>query len=128
MHVTSVAVSGPGATAEAIADVTQGTTSIMSLANRHARGPMVPMSVAVNVEKPRDYLAFVHHDGIFFVIWPMLAGMVIGRAKLDVDVAFTSGSRVLHGHGSAAKEGSVYADAQKRALVVALADAIRNAR
>jgi hypothetical protein len=130
VRITHVAVSGAGASTEAISDVTSRTTHMIDHANKRAHGTPIDMSVAVNVEKPRDYLSFLHTDGIglFFLIWPILGGMVIDRSKVDVDVVIASGNRLLHGHGSADKEGSVYAPARKRALAVALDQAVSSAR
>ncbi len=124
--VTHVAVSGEGASPE-IADRTR---HMIDRANQHAHGAPMAMSVAVQVDKPRSYLAFLQEDGIaaMLIVWPVLAGVVTERAKLSVDVVITSGDRLLHGHGTAEKEGSLYAPAQKRALAVALGQAVASAR
>jgi hypothetical protein len=86
-------------------------------------------SIAVDLGKTDDYLAFLHQDGIalWFLIWPMLGGMVTAREHVGVDVVVTSHGRLLRGHGEAEKEGSIYAPAQKRALAVALGRALHDA-
>src|SRR5580765_2727326 len=86
-------------------------------------------SVAVDLGKRDDHLAFLSHDGIalWFLIWPILGGMVTEREHVGVDVVVTSHGRLLRGHGDGEKEGSIYAPAQKRALAVALGRALRDA-
>jgi hypothetical protein len=98
----------------------------MLRSSKHARAEA---SVAVDLGKTNDYLAFLSQDGIalWFLIWPMLGGMVTEREHVGVDVVVTSHGRLLRGHGESEKEGSIYARAQKRALAVALGRAFRDA-
>jgi len=86
-------------------------------------------SVSVDLGTTDDHLAFLSQDGIalWFLVWPMLGGMVTAREHVGVDVVVTSHGRLLRGHGEAEKEGSIYAPAQKRALAVALGRALRDA-
>jgi len=86
-------------------------------------------SVSVDLGATDSYLSALRHDGmaLWFVIWPMLGGMVTEREHVGVDVVVTSHGRLLRGHGEADKQGSIYAPAQKRALAVALNRAIRDA-
>lgn len=96
---------------------------------RTSKRPQAEASVAVDLGKTDDYLSFLHQDGIalWFLIWPMLGGMVTEREHVGVDVVVTSHGRLLRGHGEAEKEGSIYAPAQKRALALALGRALRDA-
>jgi hypothetical protein len=96
---------------------------------RTKKHPEAQASVSVDLGTTDDYLSFLRQDGIalWFLIWPMLGGMVTHREHVGVDVVVTSHGRLLRGHGEAEKQGSIYAPAQKRALAVALGRAIRDA-
>jgi len=124
LHVTHVAVRA-GSNREDTQAAYERTRKMLKTSKRAE----AEASVAVDLGKTNDYLGFLSQDGIalWFLVWPMLGGMVTEREHVGVDVVVTSHGRLLRGHGEAEKEGSIYAPAQKRALALALGRAIRDA-
>ncbi|MCA9643462.1 MAG: hypothetical protein KC492_22340 [Myxococcales bacterium] len=55
------------------------------------------------------------------------AGAMIEASDLTVDVDLEAGGQTFHGHGEANKNGSLYVDARRRALAVALDRALKDA-
>ena len=122
LHVTHVAVRA-GSNDEDTQAAYERTRKML----RTSKRAEAEASVSVDLGTTNDYLAFLHQDGIalWFLIWPLMGGMVTAREHVGVDVVVTSHGRLLRGH--APKEGSIYAPAQKRALAVALGRAFRDA-
>ncbi len=108
------------------------TRDILAEASR-ARGGgagAAKLRVHVDLEDEVDYMATVGaHDGCAAV--PLLvaapAGANIESSKLSVDVDLEAGGRRFQGHGEADKAGSLYVDARRRALAVALDRALADA-
>jgi hypothetical protein len=70
----------------------------------------------------------LRQDGFaIFGMWPVPLGMVVDRQKLSVDVEVERNGRTFRGHGTAEKDGSIYAPARRRALAVALDRALADA-
>lgn len=92
--------------------------------------PGADARVHVHVEllERRDASDSLRQDGFaIFGLWPVVFGMVCERQKLAVDVEVESGGRTLEGHGTADKLGGIYAPARRRALAVALNEALADA-
>jgi hypothetical protein len=68
-------------------------------------------------------------DGFaIFGLWPALFGMVVDEATVTADVTIDHGGQSLRGSGKANRRGSLIAHARKRALAVAIDQALANAR
>jgi hypothetical protein len=92
-------------------------------------GPAV-VSVSVALGEHVDHAdRAMRLDGIavfpWLLMWP--AGVTYERQKLSVDLTIVRGGRTFVGHGAAAKDGSIYARARKRALAFAIDEALADA-
>ncbi|MCA9592369.1 MAG: hypothetical protein KC776_03635 [Myxococcales bacterium] len=116
---------------EIAAYVHEATQEILEdAAPPHPGSRAAKMSVHVDLKDEQNYPAIVGaHDGCGAV--PLLvaapAGVKLESAKLSVDVAVETDGKRLRGHGEAEKEGSLYVDARRRALAVALDRALADA-
>jgi hypothetical protein len=115
---------------ETVASVRQDTARI--LARTDPRGRTIArdarMSVHVELLDRRDASDSLREDGFaIFGLWPVVFGMICERQKLAVDVTIEHGGQRLVGHGTAEKLGGIYAPARRRALAVALDEALANA-
>lgn len=82
-------------------------------------------AVRIDIE---DRVAWMQYCGPMCLV-PVLAGVNAGRVTLSVELDVDAGGRRYRGRGHATRSGSLYANAFKRALAVALdralADAVR---
>jgi hypothetical protein len=84
--------------------------------------------VHVDVERRRDIFDTMREDGMAaMVLFVLPLGVDMGRARVSVDVTVDTGGRTYKGHGTGDKLGSIYARPLRRALAVALDDALSHA-
>lgn len=118
--------------AETAAEVRAQTKKILGDAARKSSTGGGSSWVRVRVELG-DYIDYasraMNTDGMAVLPYALLApaGVTFDRQVLSVDLTITRGGRTFVGHGSADKRGSIYAPARKRALAVALDQALASA-
>jgi hypothetical protein len=84
--------------------------------------------VRVVLEERRGIDDAIYEDGIAVIAYlPALFGAYTGRERLSVDITLETGGSSFRGSGSAEKLGSLYAPARRRALAVALDNALADA-
>jgi hypothetical protein len=116
---------------ETVGAVRDQTVKILADAARKSStgGGSANVRVRVHLGEYTDSVeTAMHVDGLAVIGYFMApAGLTFERQKLSVDVAIERGGRAFTGHGEADKEGSIYARARKRALAVALDEALSDA-
>lgn len=118
---------------ETVAGVRRETTEILVKAAKERGALAAPghttVHAHVTLEERRNFAEdALHQDGIaIFGLWPMAFGMVNAQQRLSVEVEVETNGRTFHGRGSAEKAGSLYSDARRRALAVALDRALADA-
>jgi hypothetical protein len=125
IEVAEVTASDPAAAEELRHD----TESILARATKGRAGEPARVRVHVMLEDEYNWVdAAMRKDGMaLFGAWPVLFGMTTARQDVSVDVTVEMRGCTLWGHGSARREGGIYAPARRRALAVALDRALADA-
>jgi hypothetical protein len=95
---------------------------------RGVTGAPARVSVRVEVAEVNGFERALAEDGFAVFGLPTVAlGLAVQRADVSVDVTLEARGRTFTGHGAATRRGSIYAPARRRALAVALDDALAEA-
>lgn len=126
-----VAVAGGGSTDDPNErDVAATTADIVSrsIAKEASGGAPAVVHVDVDLGEYRYFFRGVKDGmGIATIMLAALGGLKLDRRSLAVTVRFESNGKTFVGRGSATKDGSIYASAERRALAVALDQALADA-
>jgi len=110
------------------ANVAKDTRRMIAEALKHS---------ATGGNEPARFRALVESSGGFnglCILWlsylpiALVAGSTCSHAEVSVDLSFESGGMLNHGVGTASTSGSIYAGAYKRALMLAVQDALTHAQ
>jgi hypothetical protein len=125
-----VADADGAATAELAADVRAEVAAMLARAVPPEAGAPTPVSVRVRIlrDVPVGQEA-MRQDGMaaIFLIPGIPFGQVDRDARVEVEVSYEIHGRMHTGHAVAARQGSIYAPARRRALAVALDRALARA-
>jgi hypothetical protein len=125
IEIDEVTASDP----EAEADVRRDAERLLARAGRGAAGEPARVRVHVQLEERYSWAEeALRQDGFaLFGLWPALLGMKTERQDVAVDVTLETRAGTFWGHGTASKEGGLFAPARRRALAVALDRALADA-
>jgi hypothetical protein len=132
-RVADVAVTSPAGPVdpETTEAVRKQTRKILADTARHSHAGDGPTTVRVRVELgayDNSMDRALAQDGcamLGYAAYP--AGATFEEQKLSVDLTLERAGHAFEGHGSADKDGSIYAPARKRALAVAIDRALTDA-
>lgn len=132
LTTVDVVARGERVSPEVAAHVKETVREILvgAVPQKEATSARLHVSARVEIYRSEDWVANagrVDGCGAVPVVLAAPAGAKIEDESLAVELSIELDGRQYHGRGAARKEGSVYASARRRALAVALEQALENA-